>query len=125
MFKGCLFKTNIYGTFRTHKCRKHNQYTLQDFKQGIVSIVENQSSVDGDIENSLRENEDCDDANEIDAEISSLSDSIELKFASVLLKLKNYFHVPCVAIDELLSELHHLISCASVPSSNKNIILSS
>lgn len=42
-----------------------------------------------------------------------LSKIKELKFASILLKLKNYFHVPSNAIDELITNLQYLISSAS------------
>lgn len=36
LFKGCLFKTNVYGTFKSHKSRKH----LTDFKEGTVQSLE-------------------------------------------------------------------------------------
>lgn len=59
---------------------------------------------------------------EINTEEKNLSETTELKFASLLLKLENYFHVPSTAIDEMLSELHYLIGYASVPSSNQVIL---
>jgi len=37
MFESCTFQTNIYGTFHSHKNRKHNPHTLKDFKPGIVT----------------------------------------------------------------------------------------
>lgn len=36
MFDNCSFQTNIYGTYQSHKNRKHKTYTLNDFKAGIV-----------------------------------------------------------------------------------------
>lgn len=36
MFDSCSFRTNIYGTYQTHRTRKHKTYTLNDFKAGIV-----------------------------------------------------------------------------------------
>lgn len=45
----------------------------------------------------------------------------ELNFASLLLKLENYFHVPSAVIDELLIKLHYLLSIAYVPLSNSVI----
>ena len=36
MFEGCMFQTNIYGTFNSHKNRKHNPHALKDFKAGVV-----------------------------------------------------------------------------------------
>ena len=39
---------------------------------------------------------------------------IEEKFAAVLLKLENILHVPSSAVDELLQDLHFLMSSASL-----------
>lgn len=53
MFKGCVFKTNIYNTFHSHKNRKHNPHTSNDFQDEIVTVVaglqESNSSVGDDI----------------------------------------------------------------------------
>uniref|UniRef100_A0A669BXH9 C2H2-type domain-containing protein n=1 Tax=Oreochromis niloticus TaxID=8128 RepID=A0A669BXH9_ORENI len=46
MFEGCSFKTNIYGTFKSHRNRKHNPYTLKDFKIGIANTIVGQTSAD-------------------------------------------------------------------------------
>jgi len=43
---------------------------------------------------------------------------IEEKLAFVLLKLENFFHLPASAVDELLNELHYLVSSALVPVAN-------
>ncbi|XP_054871620.1 uncharacterized protein LOC129350115 [Amphiprion ocellaris] len=40
MFEGCCFQTNIYGTFHSHKNRKHNPHTLKDFKPGVVTTTQ-------------------------------------------------------------------------------------
>ena len=124
MFEGCSFQTNVYGTFKSHKNRKHKPYTLKDFKVGIVKTSEPQSSADGTLDDRISEdgNADSDGDIEIDTEPEDLPKTIELKFASLLLKLENYFHVPSTAIDELLTELHFLISTASVPVSKKVIL---
>ena len=37
MFLDCNFQTNIYGTFKSHKCRTHSSYSLRDFKPQIVT----------------------------------------------------------------------------------------
>lgn len=39
MFGCCSSQTNMYGTFHSHKHRKHNQYTLKDFKPGVVRTI--------------------------------------------------------------------------------------
>ena len=36
MFLGCDFKSNIYGTFKSHRSRHHTPHTLTDFKLGEV-----------------------------------------------------------------------------------------
>ncbi|XP_062864458.1 uncharacterized protein LOC134326197 [Trichomycterus rosablanca] len=36
MLVDCNFKTNILGSFKSHKSRKHRSYSLDDFKPGIV-----------------------------------------------------------------------------------------
>ncbi|KAF3844356.1 hypothetical protein F7725_007519 [Dissostichus mawsoni] len=36
VFEGCSFSTNIYGTYQSHKNRKHKTHTLNNFKAGIV-----------------------------------------------------------------------------------------
>lgn len=36
VFEGCDHETNIYGTFATHKHRKHTPHTSQDFKPDII-----------------------------------------------------------------------------------------
>lgn len=38
MFLGFSFQTNIYGTFYSHKNRKHKLHELKDFKPGVVTI---------------------------------------------------------------------------------------
>ena len=37
MFEGCMFQTNIYSTFHSHKNRKHTPHTLNDFKSDILT----------------------------------------------------------------------------------------
>lgn len=48
------------------------------------------------------------------AEIS-LTNCIEEKIACLLLKLENIVHIPKAVIDEVLSELHNILSCESFP----------
>lgn len=123
MFRGCSFQTNVYGTFKSHKNRKHSQYSLQDFKESVVSgASEAGNSADGDIDN-LAQPIECNADYDIEPGTKDvLSKTLELKLASLVLKLENYFHVPRTAVDELLSELHHLLGSASAPISNEAIV---
>ncbi|KAF3844268.1 hypothetical protein F7725_013609 [Dissostichus mawsoni] len=36
-FHGCDFKTNIYGTYATHRSRKHRSYSWKDFKTDVIA----------------------------------------------------------------------------------------
>lgn len=126
MFENCSFHTNVYGTFKSHKNRKHNPYSLKDFKQGVIIESGAEISTDEFNENELpveeenveEENVDVSSNVEICTQGQDLSKIIERKFASILLKLENDFHVPSNAIDELLTDLRYLHS-ASVPISTQ------
>lgn len=120
MFKGCVFQTNIYNTFHTHKNRKHNPHSLNDFKAEVVTVVpgsqESDSSVVDDV--SCAAGTDVESETDLDAHstnIEDLSKVVEQKIASVILKLEHILFVPATAIDELLQELHYLLSSPSVP----------
>lgn len=39
VFRDCNYKTNIHGTYHSHKNRKHKPHTLNDFKPGIVTTT--------------------------------------------------------------------------------------
>lgn len=101
MFVGCAFKNNVYSTFNTHRCRKHNPHSLKDFKASVI-ISSNQlhlsvNSTDGP-EETVDTNYEFDDTVGVD-----LPKSIEDK---LLLKMENIVQVPKSAVDEVLSELH-------------------
>lgn len=91
MFKGCAFKTTIYNTFHTHKNRKHNPHTLNDFKAEVVTAVgrlqESDTSVTDDV--SCAPDTDVESETDVDKHASSIEDLpkvIEQNNASVLLK---------------------------------------
>lgn len=47
---------------------------------------------------------------------------VVLKFSSLLLKLENHYNVPATTFNELLEDLHYLLSDASFPLSYRNIV---
>lgn len=111
----------MYGTFKSHKSRKHKIHNLEDFKDGVVQRTSNESveleSADGsDTDNALDSEPACSsDTTCTDAGIpDNQAHFIEHKLAAVLLKLENIFHVPSAAVSELLEELHYLLSTASL-----------
>lgn len=112
MFRGCTFKTNISGTFKSHKNRKHAPFSCSDFKPGIVIIT-------GSPEIPLLSDEHKGGAEFEDVQSTSQTEEthekmMEERFAVVLLKLENLLHVPSSAVDELLQDLHFLMSSASL-----------
>ncbi|XP_070410625.1 uncharacterized protein [Nothobranchius furzeri] len=115
MFEGCTYQSNIYGTFNSHKNRKHNPHSLTDFKAGVVKVSVQSSPEDegptcsADLNSSL-----SDIYADSDSDITDLPEVVEKKLCSVFLKLENIFHVPSTAIDELVDELHYLLSTVSV-----------
>lgn len=113
-FLDCSFQSNIYGTFKSHKSRKHTPHTYADLKPGIVRTT--RLATQTDAHSSDQEEDDG-------GEVSSVSSSpdlntqprelpglIEQQLGAALLKLEYLVHVPGTAIDEFLQELHHLLS---------------
>lgn len=100
MFTGCDFKTNVHSTFRSHKSRKHKINNLDDFKDGVIKKTVTDSTEHGS------ENE-SDPGNAVDSEPTCSADrcipddqehDVEHKLATVLLKLKNVYHVQSAAL---------------------------
>ena len=119
MFKGCAFRTNIYGTFKSHKNRKHLGYSYSDFKPGIVKVRDGPSLSGEQGDNEEFEEAQPEVQSSFQTDISEDHDKmIEEKFAAVLLKLENMLHVPSSAVDELLQDLHFLMSSASLTTLN-------
>lgn len=114
VFENCPFKTNIYGTFASHRSRKHTPHTIDDFKPELLrSYVSPLNAGDdpvdeGDTEGAVSEDTE-------DNEMSELPNLIEKHVAHLLLKLESIFSVPQRCIDELVEELHFISSSASGP----------
>ncbi|XP_037401910.1 uncharacterized protein LOC119265406 isoform X2 [Pygocentrus nattereri] len=117
VFKECDYKTNIYTTFHSHKSRKHNPHSVEDFKTAVFR--ENHGQVLEESEVSECENY-CDSVLEADEDLKK---TIIKRLGLVLLKLECIFNVSNTCIDELVEELCFLTSSASGPVL-KEIILS-
>ncbi len=111
----CISNKKIYGTFKSHKNCKHNPHSLSDFRAGIVKIAVQSASTDHGPTSSADIDESLSDADSDIDDSEDLPEIIEKRLASVLLKLENIFHVPSTAVDELVEELHYLLSTVSVP----------
>ena len=98
--------------------------TKHDFKTGIVDGPVGSSAVTESFERGAIEQSDDDITSEelTNAEPRNLAQSIEVKLASVLLKLEHSFLVPSTAVTELLDEVQYLIGTASVPVAQKTLL---
>lgn len=120
-FQNCEYKTNVYENFKSHKYRKHSG-TVNTFKPGISSVDESSASVASDISDVEIIESDVNLNSAFDNGYSeNLEKDIELKIASVLLKLEHIFLVSNAAVDELLQELNYLIGSVSVAITQKTI----
>lgn len=96
----------------SHKSRKHNPHSLEDFKHAVFQTYSNQGIEDGNCllddsefqpdEVRVSEDEDLDQVN-VD------------KLGSLLLKLDCIFNVPNRCIDEIVEELQFITRSASAP----------
>ena len=112
VFNDCTFETNVYSTYTSHKCRKHNPHCLNDFRSEIVTIVNTSQGRED-------EGDDEDLSNEVDigSEDNSADNSgsdIEVHLASFFLKLKSVFHVSNVATQEIVDEIKFIASSGSL-----------
>lgn len=129
MFLGCPFKTNVYSTFYTHKNRKHHPHTLIDLKASVVTFVDPlqvsdtsdnvRAGCSADVSYGEVESESVTESD--DGTVENLPELIEKKIAVTLLKLEHIFHIPAKGVDELLEELHFLLSSASAPATKRTV----
>lgn len=99
VFAGCDHQTNVYGTFATHKHRKHMPHTSQDFKPGIIcerQLTEQEESL---VFEASEEDDDHSDANyqvsgsDAHYEEDDGSNVVVEYIASLLLKLESVHNV--------------------------------
>lgn len=112
MFLDCKFKTNVFGSFRSHKSRKHRCYSVKNLKPGIVvsDTVAYPESASSTFDEHIGEG--AQPGSSADAS-HNLPNVIEHSLAAALLKLEHFSNVPSRAINDFLVELHHLSDCLS------------
>lgn len=114
VFENCPFKTNINGTFASHRRQKHTPHTLDDFKPELLQRhVKPVNAGDGPMDED--DTEDAVSEDPEDNEMRELPNLIEKHVPHLLLKLESIFSVPQQCIDELDEELHFISSSASGP----------
>lgn len=112
VFKDCAYSTNIYSTFVSHKSRKHNPHSLEDFKD---TVIHTHTHPDQETDNSsllLHESEGTVEE-ELINEGEDLVEVIVKQLASLFLKLDCIFNVPNRCVDEIVEELQFIVGSAS------------
>ena len=112
MLVDCNFKTNILGSFKSHKSRKHRSYSLNDFKPGIVvsATAAHPESPSNSFDDDIGEDAQPGTSAEVP---NDLPDVIEHSLAAALLKLEHFCNVSSKAISDFLVELNHLTDSLS------------
>lgn len=93
VFKNCHFKTNIHGTFASHKSRKNTPHSMDDLKPELLQRQVNPLKagdnpvVEDDTEGAVIEEHE-------DDEMRELPNVIEKNIAHLLVKLESIFNVP-------------------------------
>ncbi|XP_026114794.1 uncharacterized protein LOC113093153 isoform X1 [Carassius auratus] len=121
MYVGCSYQTNVYGSFHTHKWRKHKVCTTRDLKPGIVHRSHFNPSALDSVDSDIDLNEDLLVEEPTLEEPRHYTEEVELKLASVLLKLEHSYLVSSAAVNVLLEELQYVIGTVSIPDTQKTI----
>lgn len=107
VFQGCGYKTNIYTTFHSHKSRKHNPHSIDDFKTSVLHQYQNEPDESTD---SFEVENNCDSVAKDEEDLHNI---IIQRLGLLLLKMECIFNVSKTCIDELVEELSFLTASAS------------
>nr|XP_054606036.1 uncharacterized protein LOC129166763 [Nothobranchius furzeri] len=105
-FIDCDFQSNVYSTFRAHKCKKHQQCSVEKFRSNLhrncalVNVgFQNELQIESD-SHALTTEEPLND--------QDLSDLLQHQFASLLLRMQTILHVSKATTQEIINELTNL-----------------
>lgn len=115
VFQNCNFSTNIYGTFASHRSRKHTPHSLTDFKEDIIKRFVSSANTDQHSDVEIQDRELPDDGQDDDNDVRVLPNHIEKMLALLFLKLESTFNVSNRCIDEVVEELNFISHSASGP----------
>ena len=107
VFENCHFKTNIHGTFASHRSRKHTPHSLDDSKAELLHRYVNPVNAGDD-----PADEDFERGEVYDEEMKELPNLIEANLAHLL---QSIFNVPNRCIDGVVEELNFISGSASGP----------
>ncbi len=113
VFKGCDFKTNVYGTYATHKSRNHKSCSWKDFKTDVNANCP--VFTENEIHSPVLESdnyEDIDTSEELGCE-SDTSSEIVRNIGSILLKLESIYNVSGKCIDDLVEQLQFICTSST------------
>ncbi|XP_056450915.1 uncharacterized protein LOC130386152 isoform X1 [Gadus chalcogrammus] len=125
VFRECDFSTNVFGTFASHRSRKHSAHSSNDFRAQIVhKYIDRSNSTDDIAEAHCSEAYECSRAHDCSGEYEPeelKEEEIELKLGHLLLKLESIYNVPSKCITEVVAELQVLSSVVSGPAIRKSV----
>lgn len=132
-FRGCLFMSNVVGTFTSHFSKNHRTLDVNSLKdevkvtqyadQGEVSSVEDHMEVseNGGVDNTVS-NKDNDPCPGVSDEINT--SDVESEVALFFLKLKTVHGIPNTTVNDIVSEIVRLtdISKSSIQSKVQSVL---
>ena len=107
-FNGCDFKTNIYGTYATHRSRKHKSHSWKDFKTDVIAKhpVATENAIDFPVLESYS-HVDSDTTLELGCERDTKGEIVK-NVGSLLLKLESIYNVSGKCVDDLVEQLQFI-----------------
>lgn len=124
VFDGCEFKTNIYGTYATHRSQKHQSYSCDDLKADVIvklpvstSVQQNESHF-----SSLESIDDVELDSTVDFDCEGQTSAYVEIIGSLLLKLESIYNVTGKCLDDLVEQIQFI--CASSSQCIPNLVRS-
>lgn len=108
-FRDCTFKTNVYSTYNSHKCREHQN--ASDYDVSVVVQNESNDSQDSDIEQNPTDLSDENDSTSVaHSSTDGLAEQLQYNLAAFFLKMQTILHVSERATQEIIEHVDQLFS---------------
>ena len=109
-FRDCRFKSNVYSTYNSHKCREHQNASDYD----VLIVVPNESNDSQDIDIELELDEAFSDENDSNPVAGSstegVADQLQYNLAALFLKMQTILHVSERATQDIIEHVDVLFS---------------
>ena len=124
IFDGCEFKTTIYGTYATHRSRKHQSHSCDDFKADVIVKLSTSVQQNGSHTSSLESIDDVEFDHTVDLDCEEQTGAYEEIIGSLLLKLESIYNVTGKCLDDLVEQLQFICASSSqyIPNLVRNIL---